>query len=118
MEVDIRTSFEYTEIENFRKIRKNENQVKEYLKIISDNQYLDVDKTSGKIYIENLNYVIEFKNQIISLMQAQRSNAELIDVIELNNQAFEQSITYFENSDWGDRLFCYHTSLQEFANEI
>jgi tRNA1Val (adenine37-N6)-methyltransferase len=24
----------------------------------------------------------------------------------------------FESSDWGDRLFCYHASFQEFADEI
>lgn len=55
---------------------------------------------------------------LISLMMAQRSNAELIDGIELNNEAFEQTITNFENSDWGDRLFCYHASLNEFTDEI
>tara|TARA_R110001583_G_scaffold33591_4_gene113489 strand:- start:1616 stop:2332 length:717 start_codon:yes stop_codon:yes gene_type:complete len=55
---------------------------------------------------------------LIALMLAQRSNAGVIDAIELNNEAFEQTITNFENSDWGDRLFCYHASLQEFAVEI
>ncbi len=55
---------------------------------------------------------------LIALMLAQRSNAELIDAVELNNEAFEEAVDNFENSDWGDRLFCYHTSLQEFTNEI
>lgn len=55
---------------------------------------------------------------LIALMVAQRSNAELIDAIELNDEAYEQTVENFENSDWGDRLFCYHASLQEFANEI
>jgi len=55
---------------------------------------------------------------LIALMLAQRSNAELIDGIELNDEAYEQSVDNFENSDWGDRLFCYHASLQEFTNEI
>lgn len=55
---------------------------------------------------------------LIALMLAQRSNAELIDAVELNDMAYEQTVQNFENSDWGDRLFCYHTSLQEFANEI
>jgi tRNA1Val (adenine37-N6)-methyltransferase len=55
---------------------------------------------------------------LISLMLAQRSNAELIDAIEIDGPAFEQSVANFENSDWSDRLFCYHASLQEFAEEI
>lgn len=55
---------------------------------------------------------------VISLMMAQRSNAEIIEAIEIDGPAFEQAMTNFENSDWGDRLFCYHASLQEFAEEI
>lgn len=55
---------------------------------------------------------------VISLILAQRSSAELIEAIEIDGPAFEQAVTNFENSDWGDRLFCYHASLQEFAQEI
>jgi tRNA1Val (adenine37-N6)-methyltransferase len=55
---------------------------------------------------------------IIALQLAQRSNAELIDAIELDDDAFEQCVTNFENSPWGDRLFCYHASFQEFVDEI
>ncbi|NOR29365.1 MAG: methyltransferase [Lutibacter sp.] len=55
---------------------------------------------------------------LIALMLAQKSNAELIDAIELNDEAYEQTVENFENSDWGDRLFCYHASLQEFSEEI
>lgn len=55
---------------------------------------------------------------LIALMLAQKSNAEVIDAIELNDDAYEQSVENFEQSDWGDRLFCYHASLQEFADEI
>ena len=55
---------------------------------------------------------------LIALMMAQRSNAETIDAIELNDAAYEQTVENFENSGWGDRLFCYHTSLQEFTDEI
>lgn len=55
---------------------------------------------------------------LIALMLAQKSNAEVIDAIELNDDAYEQSVQNFEQSDWGDRLFCYHASLQEFADEI
>lgn len=55
---------------------------------------------------------------VISLMMAQRSQAELIDAIELNDEAYEQTVENFERSDWGDRLFCYHASLKEFQDEI
>jgi tRNA1Val (adenine37-N6)-methyltransferase len=55
---------------------------------------------------------------LISLMMAQRSDAELIDAVELDPAAYEESVYNFENSPWGDRLFCYHSSFQEFAQEI
>jgi len=55
---------------------------------------------------------------LVGLMLAQRSNAEHIDAIELDDNAYEQAVENFENSDWGDRLFCYHASLQEFSEEI
>ncbi|MDG1804512.1 methyltransferase [Flavicella sp.] len=55
---------------------------------------------------------------VISLMMAQRSNAEIIEAVELDGPAFEQAVSNFENSDWSDRLFCYHASIQEYAQEI
>jgi len=55
---------------------------------------------------------------VISLMLAQRSNAEIIEAIEIDGPAFEQAVSNFENSKWSDRLFCYHASLQEYAQEI
>ena len=55
---------------------------------------------------------------IIALMLAQRSNAELIDALEIDDDAYEQCVDNFEQSPWGDRLFCYHASLEEFAEEI
>ena len=55
---------------------------------------------------------------IIALQLAQRSDAETIDALEIDDKAYEQAVGNFENSDWGDRLFCYHTSLEEFVNEI
>jgi len=55
---------------------------------------------------------------LIALMVAQKSNAEVIDAIELNDDAYEQTVDNFERSSWGDRLFCYHASLQEFVDEI
>ncbi|MFD1314361.1 tRNA1(Val) (adenine(37)-N6)-methyltransferase [Namhaeicola litoreus] len=55
---------------------------------------------------------------LIALMLAQRSDAELIDAIEIEPEAYEQAVENFENSPWGDRLFCYHASVQEFAEEM
>ena len=55
---------------------------------------------------------------VLSLMLAQRSNAEAIEAIEIDAQAFEQCSENFENSQWADRLFCYHASLLEFVEEV
>ncbi len=55
---------------------------------------------------------------VIGLMMAQRSPAELIDAIEIDDDAYEQCVDNFENSPWSDRLFCYHASLDEFTEEM
>jgi tRNA1Val (adenine37-N6)-methyltransferase len=54
---------------------------------------------------------------ILSLMLAQRSNAEQIDSIEIDEEAYEQCVENFENSTWSDRLFCFHAGLDEFVDE-
>lgn len=54
---------------------------------------------------------------IIALMLAQRSNAQQIDAIEIDEEAYEQSVDNFENSPWSDRLFCFHAGLDEFVEE-
>jgi len=55
---------------------------------------------------------------IIALQIAQQSNAEVIDAIEIDENAYEQCVDNFENSPWRDRLFCYHASFEEFVEEI
>jgi len=55
---------------------------------------------------------------IIAMMLAQRSYTETIDALELDDNAYEQATENFENSNWSDRLFCYHAHLYEFATEI
>ena len=64
---------------------------------------------------------------ILSLILAQRSNAEhpslhgelaqQIDAIEIDEDAYEQCVENFENSPWGDKLFCFHAGLDEFMEE-
>ncbi|MDO4728165.1 MAG: methyltransferase [Bacteroidota bacterium] len=55
---------------------------------------------------------------LIALMLAQRSDIEIIDGIEIEDNAYEQTVENFENTPWNDRLFCYHCSLEEFSQEI
>ena len=54
---------------------------------------------------------------IIALMLAQRSYAEQIDALEIDDEAYEQATDNFENSPWSDRLFCFHAGLDEFVEE-
>ena len=55
---------------------------------------------------------------VIALQLAQRSLAETIDAIEIDDDAYEQCTHNFETSLWADRLFCYHASIQEFVSEM
>ena len=55
---------------------------------------------------------------VIALQLAQRSSANTIDAIEIDDHAHQQCTHNFEYSDWADRLFCYHGSVQEFASEM
>ncbi len=54
---------------------------------------------------------------VLSLMLAQRTTAEQIDAIEIDEDAYEQCVDNFEGSPWSDRLFCFHAGLDEFMDE-
>jgi tRNA1Val (adenine37-N6)-methyltransferase len=54
---------------------------------------------------------------IIALMLAQRSTAQQIDALEIDENAYEQATDNFENSPWNDRSFCFHAGLDEFMEE-
>jgi tRNA1Val (adenine37-N6)-methyltransferase len=54
---------------------------------------------------------------LIALMLAQRTTAEQIDALEIDEDAYEQAVDNFENSPWSDRLFCFHAGLDEFIEE-
>ena len=55
---------------------------------------------------------------VLSLMLAQRCDAQVIEALEIDDNAYEQCVDNFEDSLWNDRLFCYHASLEEFSEEI
>ncbi len=55
---------------------------------------------------------------LLALMMAQRSTAEWIDALEIDDRAYEQCVDNFENSPWNDRLFCYHADFQDFVEEM
>jgi tRNA1Val (adenine37-N6)-methyltransferase len=54
---------------------------------------------------------------IIALMLAQRTSANQIDALEIDEKAYEQATDNFENSLWSDRLFCFDAGLDEFIEE-
>lgn len=54
---------------------------------------------------------------LLAIMLAQRSNAEVIDAIEIDELAYEECVENFESSPWSDRLFCFHASIDEFVEE-
>src|SRR5690606_5695883 len=55
---------------------------------------------------------------LLALMLAQRSGAEHIDAVEIDEEAFIQCMENFENSPWSDRLYCYCGSLEDFTEQF
>lgn len=55
---------------------------------------------------------------VVSLMIAQRCDAMTIDAVEIDEDAYEQTVENFEKSDWGDRLYCYNAAFKDFVKEI
>lgn len=59
---------------------------------------------------------------ILSLITAQRLTEHTghfdIEAIEIEENAYEECVTNFDNSPWSESLFCYHASLIEFAQEM
>ncbi|MDD3005955.1 hypothetical protein [Flavobacterium sp.] len=83
---DIRKHESWKSIDDYRKIRNllihnnlnlysnNKNlkinpdkKTEELIKIISENPYLELDKDSGKIFVEDLKFIINFKNNVLNL---------------------------------------------------
>lgn len=92
------------------------NQDKTAMKVGTDGVLLGAWCTIQK----DLNSILDIGSGtgLISLMLAQRSCSETIDAIEIDDNAYEQTVENFENSVWGDRLFCYHCSFLEFVEEM
>jgi len=69
---------------------------------------------------ESVNSILDIGSGtgLIALMMAQRSFAEVIDAVEIEDAAYVQCVENFERSDWADRLFCYHTTFQEYSIEM
>ncbi len=53
---------------------------------------------------------------IISLMLAQKSNAE-IDAIDIDQNSFDQAAENISECKWNNRIHIHHISLQQYANE-
>ncbi|MEJ6792780.1 MAG: methyltransferase [Lacinutrix sp.] len=98
----------------FKQFTVNQNQCA--MKIGTDSVLLGAWATMDKAPFAILD--IGAGTGILSLMLAQRCDAEVIDAIEIDDLAYEQCVDNFETTTWSDRLFCYHADLAEFTEEV
>ena len=54
---------------------------------------------------------------ILSLMLAQRASDSIIDAIEIDNNAYLQSVENINNSPWKNRINIFNNSFQAFAEK-
>ena len=54
---------------------------------------------------------------ILSLMMAQAYPEAIVDAIDIEKSASEQTRKNAENSPWSERIRVYHTALQEFVSD-
>lgn len=55
---------------------------------------------------------------LIALMLAQRTKEALIDGVEVERFAFEETMENFANSKWTERLQAFHTPVQDFEPDL
>ena len=51
---------------------------------------------------------------LLALMMAQKYPDAIIDAVELDRSAYNQSILNFEKSQWSNRVKAHHTDIQEY----
>lgn len=55
---------------------------------------------------------------VLSLIMAQRNPEAFIDAVEIDEDAYSQSLENFNSSSWKNRLSCYHADFKTFFKEI
>jgi tRNA1Val (adenine37-N6)-methyltransferase len=71
------------------------------------------------VHTENTKNILDVGSGsgIIAIMLAQRINA-LIDAVEIEEQAYLQSLENFSESNWSNRIRGHHTDFKNFASTI
>ncbi|QMU66729.1 MAG: methyltransferase [Flavobacteriaceae bacterium] len=55
---------------------------------------------------------------VITLMLAQRCSNAIVNAVEIDKKAYQQSVENFKRSNWSHRLFCYHSAFQDFTQKM
>ena len=53
---------------------------------------------------------------LIVLMLAQRTNNSLIDAVEIETEAFKQTVENINNSNWSNRITAFNSSIQNYSS--